>query len=161
MACNAPKSNWCRPISARDFTYASANHRPELQLGESVGQSAARIQMMSHRMSQPCEVLPYSSDFHDTLLVPTSFHSHCTLYILLMMITSYNFFHLLNFSISIESCAFSTLTNTDRQNFTVINGREGQTREVEEFLSWDSMMGLNFYKTADFVEEISPKVWGL
>ena len=53
-----------------DFAYALANHRPQILLGKSVGQLAARIQMMSHHMSKPCEILPRSSDFHDTLLVP-------------------------------------------------------------------------------------------
>ena len=34
--------------------------------------------MMSHQMSIPCETLPCSPDFHDTLLTPASFHSHFT-----------------------------------------------------------------------------------
>ena len=74
----APNSNWWRPINALDFAYASANHRPEPKLGERVRQSAARIRMISHQMSKPCETLPCSSDFQDTLLAPDRFHSHFT-----------------------------------------------------------------------------------
>ena len=40
---------------------------------------------------------------------------------------------------------------------TLMNEVGNQSREVEEFLSWDSMMSLNFFKTADFIEEISPQ----
>ena len=76
----APKSTFWRQISALDFASASANHRPESQLGERVSLSAARIQMMSYQMSQPCETLPYSPDFHVKLLAPASFHSHFTPY---------------------------------------------------------------------------------
>ena len=43
-------SKFKKSISALDFTYALANHRPELQLGKSVNQSATRIQMMSHHI---------------------------------------------------------------------------------------------------------------
>ena len=50
-------------------------------LNVSVSQSAARIQMMSHLMSKPCETVPCSSDFHDAPIAPVSFHSHCSLYI--------------------------------------------------------------------------------
>ena len=51
---------------ALDFAYALANHRPELELGKTAGQSAARIQMMSHHMSKPSGTVSCSSDFHDT-----------------------------------------------------------------------------------------------
>ena len=68
------KSNLYWPISIWYFAYALANHRPELIKGDSVSESAARIQMMNHH-------LPCSSDFHDILLVPVSVHSHCTCYI--------------------------------------------------------------------------------
>ena len=47
-----------------DFTYALANQRPELKLGKSVTQSAARIQMMSHHKSKACKTLSCSTDFH-------------------------------------------------------------------------------------------------
>ena len=55
-----------RFASAVDFAYALANHKPEPKLGESVSQSAARFQIMSHHMSRPCETLPCSPDFHNT-----------------------------------------------------------------------------------------------
>ena len=64
-----------------NFAYASANPSPQPKLDEHVSQSAADIQMMSHQMSKPCLTLPCNSDFHDTLLVAASFHSHCTPYI--------------------------------------------------------------------------------
>ena len=63
-----------------DFAYALANHRPQILLGESVGQLAARIQMMSHHMSKPCEILPRSSDFHDAFFVPVCFKYHFLTY---------------------------------------------------------------------------------
>ena len=44
-----------RTISAIDFVYTSANHRSEPKFGQRVSHSAARIQMMSHQMSKPCE----------------------------------------------------------------------------------------------------------
>ena len=43
---------------------------------------------------------------------------------------------------------------------TIMNESGNQSREVEEFLSWDSMMSLNFFKNADFIEEISPQAKG-
>ena len=58
--CQAPKSNLCRPISALDYAYATANHRPELILGRSVSQSAARIWIISHHMSKPSLLLRFS-----------------------------------------------------------------------------------------------------
>ena len=57
-----------------------ANHRPEIRSRKSVSKSVPRIQMMSHHMSKPCETLPCSPDFHDTLLALASFHSHFTSY---------------------------------------------------------------------------------
>ena len=54
------------------------NLRPELKLGKSVSQSAARIQMMS----QPCETVPCSLDFHERLLAPVIFYSYCNPYTL-------------------------------------------------------------------------------
>ena len=56
LGVQCPKSNWCRPISALDFSYA--NHRLELKYGKSVGQSAARIKIRSNHMSKPGETLP-------------------------------------------------------------------------------------------------------
>ena len=47
-----------RPMSDLDFTYASANSRPEPKFGERVSQSAACLQMMSHQGSIPYETLP-------------------------------------------------------------------------------------------------------
>ena len=55
------------------FAYALTNSRPELISGESVSQSVAHIQMMSHHMSKPCESLPCSSYFHDTPSPPLCF----------------------------------------------------------------------------------------
>ena len=60
-------------MGAITFAYAPANLRPDPKLGELVSQSVARIQMMSHQMSQPFENLPCSPDFHDTLLAPLVF----------------------------------------------------------------------------------------
>ena len=40
---------------------------------------------------------------------------------------------------------------------TVTNEIGKESREVEEFLSWDSMMTLNFFKNADFIEEMAPQ----
>ena len=54
-ACHAVKSNLCRPISALDYANTLANHRPELNIGKIVTQSAAHIQMMSYHLSKPCE----------------------------------------------------------------------------------------------------------
>ena len=45
-------------------------------------QRFSRIQMMNQHMSQPCETLPCSSDFHDTLLDPVTFHFDYTPYII-------------------------------------------------------------------------------
>ena len=59
------ESHCCQPISALDFAYALANHRPELILGECVSQSAARLQKITHHMSKPCKTFLCSSDFHD------------------------------------------------------------------------------------------------
>ena len=57
---HALKSNRCRPISALDLAYVSANHKPEFKSGKTVSQSAASIQMMSHHMSKPCEPISCS-----------------------------------------------------------------------------------------------------
>ena len=70
-----------RPISSLDFPYSSANCTPESKLGLRISQSEAGIQIMSHQMRKLCGILPCSPDFHDTLLVPDSFHSHFTSYI--------------------------------------------------------------------------------
>ena len=61
------------PTDALDFACALANHRTELKWDKNVSQSAVGFQMMSHHMSKPCETLPCSSDFHDTLLAPLVF----------------------------------------------------------------------------------------
>ena len=42
-----------------------ANHRPELESGKSVSQSAARIQIMSHHFSRPWETPPFCSSIHE------------------------------------------------------------------------------------------------
>ena len=60
-------SNTCQPISTLNLPYSLVNLKPELKLGKSVSQSAARIHMMSHYMNKAFEAVPCSSDFHDTL----------------------------------------------------------------------------------------------
>ena len=74
-----PNSYWWRPIRALDSVCASANHRPQPQLGKRVSQSSACIHV-SHQMSKHCGTLPYSPDCHDTQLAHASFHSHFTSY---------------------------------------------------------------------------------
>ena len=69
-ALQAPNSDWCQPISALGFAFASAIHRPDPKLGERVSQSAARIQM-GYQMSKPCEAVPCFPDFYNVLE-----HSH-------------------------------------------------------------------------------------
>ena len=51
------------------------NERPDFISGKSVSQSATCNQLISHHMSEPCETLPCSSDFHDTLFTPLFFAS--------------------------------------------------------------------------------------
>ena len=65
---HATLSNWFQPSNALYFTSTLANHRPELILGNSVSQSAARIPSY-----EPCETLPCSSHFHDRLVAPSVF----------------------------------------------------------------------------------------
>ena len=61
---NTLKCNRCQPISALDFAYASANHRPQFKSGKSVSQSAARIHMMSYHMSKPLRFLWHTFHFN-------------------------------------------------------------------------------------------------
>ena len=69
----ALRSNWCRPISALNFAYTLANHRPELKFDKVDRPWVARIPIMSHHMSKPCKTLPCPSDFHNTLFAPVTF----------------------------------------------------------------------------------------
>ena len=71
---------------ALDFACAFANLRPDLKLGKSASHSAARIQMMSHHMSKPCETVPRSSNFHITLPSAVIFNFNCNINMILIQV---------------------------------------------------------------------------
>ena len=55
------------PISFIGFAYVLANYRLAFKSDKIDRQSAARIKMTTHHISEPSETLPCSKDFHDTL----------------------------------------------------------------------------------------------
>ena len=66
--CNRRYENFGNVHKNKGSGHGMPKHRPERKLGKTVSQTAARIQMITHHMSKYCEILPCSSDFHDTAI---------------------------------------------------------------------------------------------